>query len=110
VSCAPTSAVCQAELKTPQGRSQRAKLREALRKDTARLAHLETISPMQAANMNSECLYPSLAAPRPGPAMSNIGPDSQAARIRVSDMMPSSAGQASRLLSVTAATSSTATA
>lgn len=42
--------------------------------------------------------------------MTNIGPDSQAARIGVSDMMPSSAGQASRLLSVTAAASSTAAA
>ncbi len=45
----------QAELKTLTGRSERAKLREALRTDVARLASLEAMAPMQADDMCSEC-------------------------------------------------------
>ena len=46
----------QAELKTLTGRAERATLREALRTDVARLASLEAMPPMQAADMCSECV------------------------------------------------------
>jgi hypothetical protein len=51
----------QAELKTLTGRSERAALREALRRDAARLASLEAMAPMQAGDMCSECVSPGLA-------------------------------------------------
>ena len=53
----------QAELKTLTGRAERAKLREALRTDTARLASLEAMAPMQAGDMCSECVSPAWHSP-----------------------------------------------
>lgn len=53
----------QAELKTLTGRSERATLREALRKDAARLASLEAMAPMQADDMCSECVSPAWHSP-----------------------------------------------
>jgi hypothetical protein len=44
-----------AELKALRGRAERARLREALRADAARLASLEEMPPMAAADMCSEC-------------------------------------------------------
>jgi hypothetical protein len=48
----------QSELKTVTGRGERAAIRKALRKDTVRLAHLEAMPPMTAAQMCSECPWP----------------------------------------------------
>jgi DNA repair exonuclease SbcCD ATPase subunit len=48
----------QAELKTLTRRSERATLREALRRDAARLASLEAMAPMKAGDMCSECVNP----------------------------------------------------
>jgi hypothetical protein len=53
----------QAELKTLTGRSERATLREALRKDAARLASLEAMPPMQADDMCPECVSPAWHSP-----------------------------------------------
>ncbi len=53
----------QAELKTMKGRAGRAELREALQTDTARLASLEAMPPMQAADMCSECADPAWHSP-----------------------------------------------
>ena len=53
----------QAELKTLTGRAERATLREALRTDVARLASLETMAPMQAGDMCSECVNPAWHSP-----------------------------------------------
>jgi hypothetical protein len=48
----------QADLKATTGRSERAVIREALRKDTCRLEYLAAIAPMTAADMCSECPTP----------------------------------------------------
>jgi hypothetical protein len=53
----------QAGLKTLTGQAERAERREALRKDTARLAALEAMPPMQAADMCSECVSPARHSP-----------------------------------------------
>ena len=53
----------QAELKKLTGRSERATLREALRRDVARLASLEAMPPMQADDMCSECVNPAWHSP-----------------------------------------------
>jgi len=47
-----------AELEEAKGRSARAPLRDALRKDTRRLEFLEAIPPLTASDMCSECLTP----------------------------------------------------
>jgi hypothetical protein len=47
-----------AELGEAKGRSARAPLRDALRKDTRRLEFLETIPPLTASDMCSECVTP----------------------------------------------------
>ena len=53
----------QAELKSLTGRSERAALRETLRKDVVRLASLEAMPPMQAGDMCSECVSPAWHSP-----------------------------------------------
>lgn len=53
----------QATLKSLKGRSERAELREALRKDKARLVYLEEIPPLQASGMCSECVSPAWHTP-----------------------------------------------
>jgi hypothetical protein len=53
----------QAELKTLTGRAERAKQREQLRTDLARLASLEAMPPMQASGMCSECVNPAWHSP-----------------------------------------------
>ena len=53
----------QTELKTLSGRSERAALREALRRDAARLASLEAMAPMQAGDMCPECVNPARHSP-----------------------------------------------
>jgi hypothetical protein len=50
--------VRRAELEEAKGRSERAPLRDALRKDTRRLEFLETIPPLTASDMCSECVTP----------------------------------------------------
>ena len=54
----------QATLMTLTGKPERAKLRERLRKDKARLAHLEQMPPLDASGMCSECVSPAWHAPR----------------------------------------------
>jgi hypothetical protein len=55
--------VRKAELEALTGRSERAALREALRTDVARLASLEAMPPMTAADMCSECADPARHCP-----------------------------------------------
>jgi hypothetical protein len=53
----------QATLKSQKGMAERAKLREALRQDRARLAYWEDTPPLDAAGMCSECVSPAWHAP-----------------------------------------------
>jgi hypothetical protein len=48
----------QATVKTLKGRTERAEVRESLRRDQAHLAHWEQMAPLQAAGMCSECARP----------------------------------------------------
>jgi hypothetical protein len=48
----------QTTLTTLKGRTERAKVRESLRRDQVHLAHLEQMKPLQAADMCSECAKP----------------------------------------------------
>jgi hypothetical protein len=52
-----------ATLKSLKGRSERAKLREALRQDKTRLAYLEQMPPLEAVGMCSECVSPAWHTP-----------------------------------------------
>ncbi len=53
----------QATLKSLKAKPERAELREALRKDKARLAYLEEMPPFEAAGMCSECVSPAWHTP-----------------------------------------------
>jgi hypothetical protein len=48
----------QTTLKTLKGRTERAEVRESMRRDQAHLAHLEQMAPLQADGMCSECAKP----------------------------------------------------
>lgn len=56
-------AAAQVTLKALKGRAERARLREALRQDKARLAYWEQMAPLLAADMCSECGSPARHAP-----------------------------------------------
>ena len=53
----------EATLESLKGRSERVELREALRSDKARLAYLEWMQPLEAADMCSECVSPAWHSP-----------------------------------------------
>lgn len=67
------TAAGQATLKSLKDRAERAQFRGTLRQDTAQLTYLEQMTPLQAADMCSECVSPAWHSPRTTISLSGAG-------------------------------------